>query len=650
MKTIDNKDNSFSLGKRKSIRKHRLAAALLAWAALMLVLVLNWNALSVYLFRADPPKEDSLFKKLEEGARKNAPSGSFEYLRRTIGTQAGMGARTMLATKYPDSPTQKYQIHGGSNGEIEVGLARIEKSPISPSEFVFSVYELKDKRRRKLLETSQTFPVGSWPLFKVEAMSEGQDGDITEIEYVLKPRGLKGRIASAIARVRGLPPYYKDFAFLAPNVLPRRKPDDLNVLLISFDTLRPDHLGCFGYSRPTSPNLDAFAKKGVLFTQAVSTAPWTGPAHQSLLSGLYPSAHITSLSNYWDYVVHSERAMPVVLKEKGYYTIGFTGGAHVSSVKGFGRGFNRYLEFNRHREDSVVKIFQNALGWMEENRSVKFFMFLHTYECHTPNTDSYFLVREEPADPVERMRALYDGDLRNADRWFGRLVEKLQSLDLLSKTIIVIVSDHGEDLRDHFTEDDVISQKSRIHHGHSLYDEVIRVLTIFHLPGLQPNRHLFQDQISLVDVMPTVLDYLGVSHKDPMQGTSLLQLMKTGERMHEPPAFSESLAYGPERKSVRMNGYKYIYTVDPNETRNNIAYRNIPRHALFDLRKDSKEKNNIYEQNKDLAGKYHKIMEETMKRSSLIRGELEKKYEPVIRDLGEVPEDVLEDLKALGYL
>jgi arylsulfatase A-like enzyme len=356
-----------------------------------------------------------------------------------------------------------------------------------------------------------------------------------------------------------------------------------------------------------------------------------------------------------------------VLKENGYYTVGITGGAQVSSAKGFSRGFNRYAEFNLYKGDHTRSVFETAMNWLEENRDIKFFMFLQTYECHTPYEDERFLKQEAPVEYIEKKIALYDGDLRRTDEWFGKLMDKLESLDLFSDTIIVVVSDHGEDLHDHFTVEDVISDSSRysdptatesirhrrslrIHHGHSLYEEITRVLTIFHVPGLQPEKTVLENQVRLIDVMPTILDRLGIQTDDPVQGTSLLELMKTGERAHDPAAISEFVFYGPERKSVRMNGYKYIYAGDLDERRNDTTYRNIPQYALFDLKNDPDEKHNIYSQNKGLASEYHKILGESLEQSLSIKSELEKKYKPIGQETGEQPEDVLEDLKALGYL
>jgi arylsulfatase A-like enzyme len=297
------------------------------------------------------------------------------------------------------------------------------------------------------------------------------------------------------------------------------------------------------------------------------------------------------------------------------------------------------------------------MEWLEANRDTKFFMFLHSYKSHAPYLETYFLEQGEHADILEKRKALYDGNIRRVDDFFGQFVNKLRSLGLFSNTIIVVVSDHGEHFYDHFAEADrippeptPIPQTSTIAHGHSVYDELIRIPMIFYLPGLQPKKSIYEEQIRLVDVLPTVLDYLGLSHEGPVQGESLLPLMRTGQRLHDSPAISEFTHTGPEQKSVRMGGYKYIYTGDPDERKQEVSFRNIPKYALFDLKSDPGEKNNIYSQNKALAEEYHDILQKTLEESRAINRELREKRKPGEVDSNPMPEDVTNALKALGYL
>jgi hypothetical protein len=164
----------------------------------------------------------------------------------------------MLAVKRPAGAAESFAIPGKKNDRLEVGLVRVGTENSRQCEYIFSVYESTREGERKLFEASEKFPVDSWKLFRTGERVEGRDDGFMEIIYVLKPKRIRDRIASLVARIRGKP-YSKDFAFIEPNVIRERKHDEFNVILISFDTLRADHLGCYGYERETSPNIDAFA-------------------------------------------------------------------------------------------------------------------------------------------------------------------------------------------------------------------------------------------------------------------------------------------------------------------------------------------------------------------------------------------------------
>ncbi len=647
MKDIEGKEGSSPEGLRSRFQKHGPLWAGVLWAVMVLLFVLNWKSLNTFL----NPKEE-------------LPPEPFGDIGLPIYGERE-ASQVMLGKRGSAREAVKYTMQGESGAEVEVGVVRVDNRHSVEGDYVLRVYELTGKKKRKLLERTGDFPINSWMLFRTDEKPEGLDDGATEILYVLKPKGIRGKIASLIGRAKG-EDYLKDFAFLAPNVLNRRKLGERNVILLSFDTLRADHLSADGYTRPTSPNLDLFARRGVLFTQAITSAPWTIPAHYSLFTGLYPSAYSSGPGGLC-YTCYADKVMADIMKENGYYTIGITAGAAIAHAFGFNHGFNRYLEFNSlgnasnpnlpwKHEDGTRKIFQSAMNWLEDNHDIKFFMFIHNYECHDPYEDTRFMEQANNGSFIEQRKALYDGDIRRADDFFGRLVEQLNSLDLLSNTIVVVMSDHGEDFYDHFSEEDKIRRKfnekvpqiSTVDHGHSVYDEIINVPVIFYRPGLQPKRSVIENQVRVIDVMPTILDYLGISYDGPLQGISLRGLIETGERSADPPVLSEFTEFGPEQKSVRMNGYKYIYTANPAK---NAVYPNIPRYALFDLRKDPEEKNNIYAQNKDLAEKYHKILEETEEESRAIRNGFLQGAQPAEKEkAAELPQDVVDSLKALGYI
>lgn len=566
----------------------------------------------------------------------------------------------MLGMRGTGGKKLKYTIHGKRGGLAKVGLARISNRYNRQGNYVFRVYELNGKRKNKLTEVSSEFPENSFALFNSDKILEGMNDGKTEILYELKPEGVKGKLFSAIDRIRGID-YHEDFAFITPMVVYRRKPDEFNVILLSFDTLRADHLGSFGYLRPTTPNLDMFAREGVLFTQAVTSASWTWPAHHSLFTGLYPSAHLGK-----SYAYYASSSLMEVLAENGYFTVGITGSGVMSYVFGFHKGFHRFTEFESIRndinptgswehEDGTPKIFDDAIDWLEANRDIKFLMFIHNLECHDPYEDTRFVNPDNEGSLIEMRKALYDGDIRRLDDLFGQFLEKLDSLNLLSNTIIVVISDHGEEFYDHFSEEDnlrkrfnkLVPQISTVDHGHTLFDEILRIPVVFHVPSIEPKKNILENQISIVDVMPTILDCLRISFEGRVQGTSLLDLMTTGERKDDPPAISEFILFGPEQKAVRLNGYKYIYTEHPQK---DAYFADIPKYAFYDLTKDPEEKNNIYHQKEKLAKEYHKILQQTLEESSLIKESFMKTQAADKAQLSSSKEEIANTLRALGYL
>ncbi len=616
--------------------------------AVWALLLIAFMAAAVVVFGARV--RDRLF-----GKPLQAPAASFGHLRLPLDGER-FAYQTMLAMRSPDRPKARFPVRAEGGDLLEFGLVRIGGEFAEPCDYVFTVHALTDNGREKLLETSEEFPVNRWRLFRAEP---GLGSDTTgriELEYSLKPKGLRERIAAAIATAMGRS-YWKDFAFVAPNVVRKRKADELNVLLVVFDTLRADRLGCLGYDRPTSPNIDAFAREGVLFTHAVSPSPWTLPAHFSLLTGLYPSAQLDGDAGGWETRSYAEKLMPDILGETGYYTVAVGSLPHAS---GFGKGFDLFRKFNyvkvARKSHTTRRVFSNATEWLAENRDRKFFMLLHNYECHIPYEGTFFPAGEG-AGLAETRDALYDGDVRSLDGLFGELIEKLRALDLLSNTIVIVTSDHGEHFYDHFTEQDRIPpgaepvpEVSNLDHGHSLHEELIRVPIIFHIPGLEPEKRVFDNRVRLTDVMPTILEHLDIAHDGPTQGQSLIGLMKHGDRPDEPPAMSEFTFSGAEQKAVILNGYKYLYTENPDEKKGGVGYRDIPRHALYDLKKDPGEKNNIYEQNRATAEELRAALEEMLAESSDINARLKAKRGAKGSEPAALPGDVIESLEALGYL
>jgi arylsulfatase A-like enzyme len=417
----------------------------------------------------------------------------------------------------------------------------------------------------------------------------------------------------------------------APAACSRTPP--AGVILISIDTLRRDRLNCYGYrARAVSPHVDALAAGSVLFESAVAASPWTTPSHMTLLTSLAPSSHgvLTPFQRLLrDVREGSVERLPAarltlaeVLSARGFDTAAFTGGVTLDPAIGFGQGFDTY-DTSLFKMDAAAMARMQA--WLEARRQRPFFLFWHTFEAHAPYLQTRFLREAVPADVAaeaesalgelgrhfmhdptppgvyERLEALkphhrqlagalYDGGVSSADRWLGELVAFLRARGMYERVLIVFTADHGEELWDRGSGG-IFGL-----HGHSLYEEMTGVPLIVKLPGGARAGTRVALPAPAVDVMPTVLDVLGIpaSAAPEMEGRSLRALWEgreTGGRL----AFSEALAFEEEQKSVRTDRYKYILTVPPGDVEAH-GRRYLPPAAagqLYDLQRDPREERNL---------------------------------------------------------
>ncbi|MGD2295350.1 MAG: sulfatase [Candidatus Aminicenantes bacterium] len=316
------------------------------------------------------------------------------------------------------------------------------------------------------------------------------------------------------------------------------------VILVSIDTLRADHLGCYGYERPTSPNLDRLAEDSTIFLNTFVSSPWTLPSHVSMLTGLHGLNHQVYHGD--DRMDPGIMTLAESLKAAGFGTAALTGGGFVSSSYGFSKGFETYNDGvgDFFREDSAEFLFRLTEGWLERNWDKDFFLFLHTYQTHNPYAcpDPFkTMFVEENArwqnidlmnflggyagvfDPLsqserENIVALYDGEIRYTDeRLIGALVTKLKDLGIYDQTFLIITSDHGEEFFDH----------GGWMHGHSLYNESLKVPLVMKFPSSSYRSNTVHAMVNLVDVMPTILDYWRLNTSNlPLDGQSLIPVLE----------------------------------------------------------------------------------------------------------------------------
>lgn len=394
-----------------------------------------------------------------------------------------------------------------------------------------------------------------------------------------------------------------------------------SVILISVDTLRADHLSCYGYRRMATPHIDALAQGGTIFTQADSQVPLTLPSHVTLLTSTYPFA--SGVEDNAAELGPQAVTLAGVLKAHGYRTGAFVGGFVLDARFGLNRGFDEYdSPFDLHRQSgkdpSDIKragadVVASAEKWLAEEQGGPFFAFVHLYDLHTP----YEI-------PPQRTHAPglsgYDQALSYVDSVLGGFLTFLQERALLTHTLVIFVSDHGESLGEH----------GETTHGYFIYQSTLHVPLIFHWPSQSPKfQSRIEQPVSLLDVSPTILQFLGIPAPAEFQGHSLLEILR-GHQQPPEEVYSESiyaqvhLGTAPLR-SLRVGEYQYI---------------EAPKAELYDLAQDPGENRNLFGSKPVLALTMRSRLTE-------LRSHYASKSAAATSSLS--PE-AIERLRALGYL
>jgi arylsulfatase A-like enzyme len=297
----------------------------------------------------------------------------------------------------------------------------------------------------------------------------------------------------------------------------------INVVLISFDTLRARSVSAYGCARETTPSLDQrIAARGVVFDDAMSTAPHTLASHLSLMTGVYPPVHggATPARAPLDVRLGT---LPQSLRAAGYETVAFTEDGWVLPLTSDRRGFARYVENEdvRHLSGTIAATFGQAMEWFRAHHDLPFFLFLHTYEVHSPYLppppyDRMFLAPEIHDDPPATALLRYEEEARYADDTLAALLDELDALGLGTRTLVIVLADHGEEFYEH----------GGAYHGLQLYGESIDIPLLMRLPGVVPEGQRIETAVSIVDVAPTILDLVGASPIPGADGVSLMPLLR----------------------------------------------------------------------------------------------------------------------------
>ena len=361
-----------------------------------------------------------------------------------------------------------------------------------------------------------------------------------------------------------------------------RLSSELNLLVVTIDTLRADRLGCYGYRQARTPVIDSVAASGVRFDNAYSHQPITLPSHATLFTGTHPAHH--GISDNGIFTLPDEAVtLAEVLKGAGISTGAVIGSFVLHSQFGLDQGFDTYddsLSAGRKKdpggfeEMTATGVSDRALEWIRKNAGKRWFLWIHYYDPH-----AYY----EPPPAYRRAGSYpYDGEVAYVDFELGRIMDDLERRGLTERTLVILTADHGESQGEH----------GELTHGLFLYDADMRVPLIASLPGAIPAGRVASQTVSLMDIAPTVLSALGMPPPKQIQGRSLMRLLFSDpEDWEEAPVIMETM----------LPWHQHGWSPSSAIVHERFKYIEAPRPELYDLEADPRELTNIHDKNHDRA-------------------------------------------------
>jgi arylsulfatase len=420
-----------------------------------------------------------------------------------------------------------------------------------------------------------------------------------------------------------------------------------NVILIVLDTLRADHLGSYGYAVNTSPNIDHFAREeAVLFETVIAQAPSTLPSHASIFTSMLPSHHGASYARRSG-LAQEFVTMAEILKAAGYRTVSYNDGGQIAASWGIGQGFEQYVTIpGPHAEQKLGRNVEHATRWLADNSDTPFFLFLQTYEIHHPYAaESRFFeaighrnrgtLPEQISEAVlkeinsdlknlspedrEHIIAAYDAQIRSADEAFAGLLDELRRLGLYEDSLIILTSDHGEELGERLLMG---------WHSHALFEEQLLVPLVVKFPHGRFAGRRIRAQVRSIDILPTLLEILGLDALPAFEGSSLLGLVLEKEEAPRAAVSQQDRPFLDGPAVLREGGWKYYHRPRSGQ------------HALFDLKLDPGERRDL------LRGHRAKVRE--------LRGRLlallDARPTAATATVDELEPELRRQLDSLGYL
>ena len=442
----------------------------------------------------------------------------------------------------------------------------------------------------------------------------------------------------------------------------------MNVILLIVDALRPDHLSLNGYHRKTSPNMDKIASESAVFNNAITTSPSTAPSIASMLTGLYPHSHGIRFIHR-NKLDQKTTTLPEILQSHGYKTIGCN---FELMVEGLESGFDDFSLLRWRIANKVKRTIKKSIRWnyrieraeesthiaksqIKKYRNKKFFLYLHYTDLHwpyktpkpfddmfDPNYKGNHLFNDWndkiergdmifnnslPKEEIYHAIAHYDGSIRFIDTQIGHIINYLEEMELKDKTLLIISSDHGESLGEH-----------NLHFQHTLclYEEGIKIPLIINSPSIKQRKKI-EIQVASIDIMPTILDFLGIPLIEKIDGKSLVPLIKenkddrkylfaeNGEMLFKQNNRTFLPGIKGKWRMIRTNEWKLIYIPHPE---NDI-------YELYNLKKDIGETTNAFDKEPELVKMLKKELFKWMDNSKEDKnGDLTEKSKIILRKLG----------------
>lgn len=457
-----------------------------------------------------------------------------------------------------------------------------------------------------------------------------------------------------------------------------------NIIFITFDALRADHVSAYGYTEEITPNFDQLAKEGVLFEQAYVNAPWTFPSFASMLTSRYPTELDVSIDELSGEEIElrgrlseSVETLAERLETLGYNTQAILTNEWISSLRGFGQGFKAFTnveklmpyQYGFHFKDTALVFFLNQIPgvesylkrfylflfgpgwrnnktpavelspwintWLENHQQDRFFLWVHLIDPHNPydpipqyspqltelSSKRITQLRDVSVYSQKKIRwreidrqayiGLYDGDISQADAGLGKIWQKIEELNLKENTFVIVSADHGEEFWDH----------GGLAHGRTFYEETIKVPLLVLGPGIEPQR--ISQNVSLLDLFPTIIDLIGEKIPKDVLGRSLKPLIE-GKTLPDEPVISEGNARDDKARAILWGNYKLIHNYFTNEE------------ELYNLRTDPQEKTNLVDLLPGIARQLHQSLFAVVEQSEENRKEIFQKPEPPGPPLGDV--------------